>query len=64
MSPEPRRTTPIQDGIRLVLAAYTAACGRLTLAERDVLRDVIAARLARDWLAERGELPAEQERAA
>jgi hypothetical protein len=48
--------TPIQHAIALVLGAYAAACGNLTQAERDVLRDVIAARLARDYLAERGDL--------
>lgn len=48
--------TPIQVAIRIVLGAYTDQLPFLTAAERDVLRDVIAARLARDYLADLGEL--------
>jgi hypothetical protein len=54
--------TPIQQAITLVIGSYQAACAKLTQAERDVLRDVIAARLAHDYLADVGkltELPAE-----
>jgi hypothetical protein len=56
VSTPPLAGTPIQSAIVMVIGAYAAAFNRLTAAERDVLRDVIAARLARDYLAERGEL--------
>jgi hypothetical protein len=35
-----------------VLGVYAAVCARLSPAERGVLRDVIAARLAHDYLSE------------
>jgi len=57
------KQTAIQSAVQLVLAAYTAASRTLTAAEREVLRDVIACRLARDWLEEIGVLD-ERERAA
>jgi hypothetical protein len=56
-------STPIQRAIQLVLGIYTVAARSLTPAERDVLRDVIACRLAADWLEESGVLD-ERERAA
>jgi hypothetical protein len=46
--------TPLQKATRHVLAVYTAACRTLNAAERDVLRDILAARLAADYLAEQG----------
>ena len=55
--------TRIQRAVSLVLGSYAAACRVLPPAERDVLRDVIAARLARDYLETLGVLD-EQERAA
>lgn len=48
------RQTPLQQAIQLVLGAYQASARRLTAPERDVLRDVIAARLAHDYLTEQG----------
>jgi hypothetical protein len=47
-----------------VLDTYAVACGLLEAAERDVLRDVIACRLARDFLADAGVLDEWRERAA
>jgi hypothetical protein len=59
------KQTPIQHATTLVLGAYAAACRTLTPAERDVLRDIIAARLAADYLEARGELGTDDvERAA
>ena len=60
----PLGPTPLQWAIRLVLDHYAAALGLLTPAERDVLRDVIACRLARDYLADTGKLDELKERAA
>jgi hypothetical protein len=55
---------PIERAVQLVLGAYLAARRLLrTPAERDVLRDVIACALARDYLAEM-ELDERKERAA
>jgi hypothetical protein len=48
--------TPIQRAIVSVLTAYQEATLILDANERGVLRDVIAARLARDYLTERGDL--------
>lgn len=48
--------TPIQQAIVHALGVYAAWCQRLNPAEADVLRDVIAARLAADYLADRGDL--------
>jgi hypothetical protein len=49
--------TPIQQAIPLVLGAYRAALRTLqTPDERETLRDVIAAALARDYLADIGAL--------
>jgi len=56
-------TTPIQHASALVLGAYQAACLTLTPAERDVLRDIVAARLAKDYLESLGVLD-DLERAA
>ena len=42
--------TAIQRAIRLVVEAYVAAIRTLDANERDVLRDVIAARLAHDYV--------------
>ena len=57
--------TPIQRAIGLVLGSYAAAARTLTAAERDVLRDVIACRLAADWLEEQDAFGADDvERAA
>lgn len=60
----PLGPTPIQWAIVTVLDTYAAACGLLTAAERDVLRDVIAARLARDYLVDIGYLEEIQREAA
>jgi hypothetical protein len=57
------KQTPIQHATALVLGAYQAALRTLTAAERDVLRDVIACRLAADWLEEIGELSEAEEAA-
>ena len=59
-----RPLTPIQVAIRLVLGAYQDQLEFLTAAEQDVLRDVIACRLARDYLADVGALDELKERAA
>jgi hypothetical protein len=56
-------TTPIQRAVALTLGAYAAACRLLTADERETLRDIVAARLARDYLEARGGLD-EQERDA
>lgn len=48
------KQTPIQHATALVLGAYAAALRTLTPSEADVLRDIIAARLAHDYLAEEG----------
>ena len=58
--------TPIQVAIEIVLRAYQEQLEFLTAAERDVLRDVIACRLAKDYLVDAGklDLAAETERAA
>lgn len=50
--------TPLQRALGLMLGAYAAAIRRLDVDEREVLRSVLAARLARDWLVEQGELAA------
>lgn len=54
--------TPLQKATALVLGAYQAACRTLDAREREALRDIIAARLAKDYL-EALEI-AERERAA
>lgn len=56
--------TPIQEAILYVLDMYAYVCRGLTPAERDVLRDVIACRLARDYIADAGKLDELSERAA
>ena len=43
--------TPIQSAITSTLTAYREACLILNVAERVVLRDVLAAHLAKDYLA-------------
>jgi hypothetical protein len=55
--------TPLQRAIALVIGSYRAASRMLTPAERDVLRDVLAARLCADYLEELGVFD-ERERAA
>jgi hypothetical protein len=42
--------TPLQQAIALTLGSYAAACQLLRADEREVLRDIVAARLARDYL--------------
>ena len=57
--------TPLQRAIVSVIGAYQAVCTELTAAEADVLRDVIACRLARDYAVALGELDVlDAERAA
>jgi hypothetical protein len=48
--------TPIQVAVQIVLGAYTEQLEFLTVSEADVLRDVIAARLARDYRVDISEL--------
>lgn len=48
--------TPLQRGITSVIGSYRAACAELSAAERDVLRDILCARVARDYLHDLGEL--------
>jgi hypothetical protein len=61
----PTAQTPIQQAISLSLGAYLAALRLLpTAAERDTLRDVVACRLAHDWLAEQGLFREDEEQAA
>jgi hypothetical protein len=55
--------TPLARAVEIVIGSYRAACQTLTAAERDVLRDIIATRLAADWLEQLGVLD-EEERAA
>lgn len=52
----PLGPTPIQWAIVTVIETYAAVCGLLNPAERDTLRDVLCARIAKDYLAERGDL--------
>ena len=47
-----------------MITTYVAACAQLTPAERDVLRDILCARIAADYLADLGELSDRKERKA
>ena len=54
-------TTALQKAILLAVPAYRASLRLLaTREERDALRDVLATALARDYLAEIGELDGEE----
>jgi hypothetical protein len=63
--PDPVGQTRLQRAIELTIGAYRASARMLSPAERDVLRDVLAARLAADYLTELGVLgEREREQAA
>ncbi len=63
-APLDRSLTPLQDAIRNTLGIYEYACRSLTAAERDTLRDILAARLAMDYLADASAFDEWRERAA
>ncbi len=48
--------TPLQRALGLVVGAYVAATRALDARERDLLRDILCARIAADYLREQGHL--------
>jgi len=57
------KQTALQRAVAITLGGYAAACQMLTADEREVLRDIVAARLAKNYLEGLGALH-DKERAA